>query len=725
VTKASPHAQPEYAIIATEASADDRTHVLKADDTFAVLDRYGDIVRGGLGQLGLYGGGTRRLSRFELAIAGHRPLLLSSTVTEDDAASIVDLTNPDVLVDGGERLHRETLHLHRSTILTPDGLYCQIRVHNYGLAPVGFDLDVVFDADFADVFEVRGKHRERRGHRSAPVTSDRALRFSYRGLDDVVRMTLVVLDPPPRAFHGTRATWRFAIASGAYADLRIAATCDPSQIPSTPFDVVRGRAANVLRERAVPLARIRTADPHLDACFRRAASDLAIMLTATPHGLYPYAGIPWFCTPFGRDGLVTAYQLLWLHPPVAAGVLRFLAATQATTLDGERDAEPGKILHETRGGEMAALGEVPFGRYYGSVDATPLFLFLAGAYQRRTGDRALVEEIWPHLTAALGWIDRWGDADGDGFLEYARRSERGLQNQGWKDSEDAVFDEAGVLVDAPIALAEVQAYTYGAKREGARLAALLGERELAARLAAEADALRARFEEAFWCEDLGTYALALDGAKRPCRVRTSNAGQCLLTGIAAGERARRVASGLLAADFFSGWGIRTVSARERRYNPISYHNGTVWPHDNSLIGAGLARYGLTAEVVPILDGLIEAARWMAHDRLPELFCGFARHPAQGPTLYPVACAPQAWAAGSLYLLLSSALGLDIAAEERRVVLTRPRLPAGLERVVISSLEVGGATLDLDIRRHAGGGVDVLPRTSGPLEVEVIAAEAPP
>jgi glycogen debranching enzyme len=710
---------PDYAIIATEAGADDRIHVLKADDTFALLDRYGDIRRGGLGQLGLYTDGTRRMSRLELGISGHRPLLLSSTVTEDNACSIVDLTNPDVLTQSGAALRRETLHIQRTTVLSPDGLHSRICIDNYGLEPVAIDLDVVAEADFADVFEVRGKHRKRRGHAALPGAKDGTLRFSYRGLDDVVRVTRVAFDPPPRTLVHTRATWRLAIESHAQFELAITASCGARPTPPRRFDAVRRRTSELLREREVPLARISASHPQLDACLRRAAADLAIMLTPTPHGLYPYAGVPWFCTPFGRDGLITAFQLLWLHPPVAAGVLRYLASAQATSFDPSRDAEPGKILHEARSGEMAALGEVPFGRYYGSVDSTPLFVFLAGAYHRRTGDRALVEELWPSLIAALAWIDRYGDEDHDGFVEYSRRSVHGLRQQGWKDSDDSVFHDTGALAEGPIALAEVQAYVFGAKREAAHLAEVLGERGLAEQLAREAGALQRRFEEHFWSPELDTYVLALDGAKRPCCVRTSNAGQCLLTGLVEEERARRVAAAMLAPDLYSGWGIRTASARERRYNPVSYHNGTVWPHDNSLIAAGLARYGLTAQGAAILEGLVEATSWMALDRLPELFCGFPRLPGQGPTLYPVACAPQAWASGALYLLLSSALGLEIDAPSRRVVLRHPRLPRGVERLAIRSLEVGAGAVDLDIWARPGGVVEVHPRTSDAIDVAVV------
>jgi glycogen debranching enzyme len=715
---ASTTAAPDYAIIATEASADEGTHVLKAGDTFAVLDRHGDVHPGGLGQLGLYNEGTRRLSRLELGIGGHRPLLLSSTVTEDNSASIVDLTNPDVSTGGEHVLRRETLHLQRSTVVAEGALHGQIRIQNYGLDPATLEIDLLLAADFADVFEVRGKQRPRRGELAAPIARGRSLRFAYRGLDDELRVTLVTFDPAPALLTASRATWRIEVAAGGEACLTMVVACAPTVDATAPFGGVRARASELLRERAAPLARIQTSHEQLDACLRRSAADLAIMLHRTPAGLYPHAGVPWFCTPFGRDGILTALELLWLHPPVAEGVLRFLASTQAQEIDPARDAEPGKILHEARDGEMAALSEIPFGRYYGSVDATPLFVYLAGAYYERTGDRALVEALWPNVVAALAWIDGLGDADGDGFVEYARKSDRGLRQQGWKDSDDSIFDEQGMLVDGPIALAEVQAYVYGAKQMAAGLAEMLGDAGHGRRLRAEADALRARFDAAFWCEGLETYALALDGSKRPCRVRTSNAGHCLLTGIATDERAPRLASTLLESDLFSGWGIRTVSTRERRFNPLSYHNGTVWPHDNAVIAAGLGRYGFTDHAVPIFEGLLEASRWMTIDRLPELFCGFARRLGQGPTLYPVACAPQAWAAGSPYLLLAGVLGIDISAPARRVLLRSPRLPAGLDRVTIPTIAVGNGTVDLDIRRH-GATVRVDAHAIGDVDVQTV------
>jgi len=466
-------------------------------------------------------------------------------------------------------------------------------------------------------------------------------------------------------------------------------------------------------------ARIETENGQFNALVRRATADLHMMTTVLPTGPYPYAGVPWFNTPFGRDGIVTAMECLWLNPSLARGVLAYLAHTQATETIPEQDAEPGKILHETRSGEMAALGEMPFGQYFGSVDATPLFVVLAGAYYERTGDRRFIEEIWAHVEAALRWMERYGDCDGDGFIEYRTDTRDGLLHQGWKDSDDAVFHADGSPARGPIALCEVQGYAYAAWQAGARLAAALKLPGVGAEFTLRANALRERFEAAFWCEELSMYALALDGDKRPCRVRTSNAGLCLFSGIAAPDRAARVAGTLLQPESFSGWGIRTLAMGEPRYNPMGYHIGSVWPHDNALIASGMMRYGFSPEASRIFTGLFDAAMYCDLYRVPELFCGFPREMGEGPVFYPVACAPQAWSAAAVFLLLQGCLGLTVNALERKISLVRPSLPPFLGQVRILNLMLLDSAVDLLVVRHEHDiSVNVL-RQKGQLEVVVL------
>jgi glycogen debranching enzyme len=441
------------------------------------------------------------------------------------------------------------------------------------------------------------------------------------------------------------------------------------------------------------------------------------MLTSrTEQGLYPYAGVPWFSDPFGRDGLIVGLQSLWVAPQIARGVLRYLAANQAAHHDPVSDAAPGKILHEVRLGEMAVTGEVPFRRYYGSHDATPLFVVLAAAYLRQTDDAATISVLWPNIERALSWMATDGDPDRDGFLEYHRQSEDGLAQQGWKDSWDSIFHADGRLATGPIALAEVQAYAYAACVGAAEMAAKLGKHPRAAALAEQAVALRAAFDRAFWDEDLGTYAIALDGEKRRCRVRTSNAGHALYAGIALEERAERLVQTLMNDASFTGWGIRTVAAGEARYNPISYHNGSVWPHDNAIVARGLARYGFQDEAAKVLTGIFDASRHLELARLPELFCGFTRSDDEGPTRYPVACSPQAWASGAVYMLIEAVLGMEVDAENREVRLRHSRLPQFLEHLSIRGLRVGDARVDLQLERQRHGvGVRVTDR-QGNVEV---------
>ncbi|HSQ03446.1 MAG TPA: amylo-alpha-1,6-glucosidase, partial [Burkholderiales bacterium] len=506
-------------------------------------------------------------------------------------------------------------------------------------------------------------------------------------------------------------------------ELHIVTSCELGQTsrPVMAYDRARTSVIDALRETRCVGCQIESSNEQFNAWAQRSSADLAMLIADNPEGPYPYAGVPWFSTPFGRDGIIVALHYLWVDPSVALGVLSFLAATQAAQEDPVRDAEPGKILHEMRKGELAALGEIPFGRYYGSIDSTPLFVALAGAYYRRTADRGLIDRIWPNIERALDWIDHFGDRDGDGFIEYQSATEKGLVNQGWKDSQDAIFHRNGELADGPIALCEVQGYVYRAKLDAAELAQMRGESERAKALREQAESLRQRFEQAFWCDDIGTYAIALDGRKQRCEIRSSNAGQVLWSGIASAERAQRVARGLLAKASFSGWGIRTIAEGEPRFNPMSYHNGSIWPHDNALIAAGMARYGgaAKANAVTILTALLDASIAMDQHRLQELFCGFVRRESEGPTLYPVACSPQAWASTSVFYLLQACLGLSFSPNEPRVRIDCPVLPEFMKTVRISNLRVGDAVVDLAFELHQRDvSVNVL-RKTGEVDVAVL------
>jgi glycogen debranching enzyme len=650
-------------------------------------------------------------------------MLLSSTIRDDNAFLAVDMTNFDTTSSNGAKneagLPRETVHLFRSKFLDKASCYEQIRLINYGLQPLQVSLSFQFEADFADIFEVRGTKRVKKGFRlSDSLEGDSAI-LSYRGLDNVGRKTRIAFTPKPRVLTTRQARYEFTLEPKKEQSVFVTVSCERDSIaaPTIPysgaFDTLHHRYAHErLHE-----CRISTSNKRVNAWLKRSEADLRMLTDGNPEGQYPYAGVPWFATVFGRDGIITALECLWIAPHIARSVLQYLAEQQATEEIPEQDAEPGKILHEMRRGEMAALKEVPFGRYYGSVDSTPLFSVLAAGYFLRTGDREFLSSIWPNIQSALRWIDIYGDADRDGFVEYARRSNTGLVQQGWKDSNDSVFHANGNLAEPPIALCEVQAYTYAAKRSAAMLAGEFGENDYALKLNLEADNLQQRFEEAFWCEEIGMYALALDGKKQQCKVRSSNAGQTLFCKIGSSEHASRICDQLMTQQLFSGWGIRTIGSGELRYNPMSYHNGSIWPHDNALIGLGLSLYGFQDAVASILNALYEASLHVDLHRLPELFCGFhKRMDSSGPTLYPVACAPQAWAAGAPYLLLQASLGLTVKAHERQVCFANPILPPNIDEVRIENLGVPNADCDVAVRRHPGGvDVDVL-RKQGEIEV---------
>jgi glycogen debranching enzyme len=545
----------------------------------------------------------------------------------------------------------------------------------------------------------------------------------YLGRDRCMRRTRIQFEPAPSAVDAGRATFELRMDPGSEHHLYCTVVCESEGDP---------RPARMSYETALQdnnAARrawlgghctVVTSNPLVNLWLDRSVSDLSMLTTMLPTGPYPFAGVPWYSTTFGRDGIITALEYLWVDASLARGVLCFLAANQATQLDPQNDAEPGKILHEARHSEMALTREIPFGRYYGSVDSTPLFLVLAAAYHRRTGDLDLVRNLWPNIRMAMQWIDKWGDADGDGFVEYSRRSDEGLVQQGWKDSGDSVFHSDGRLAQAPIALCEVQGYVYQGKLAAAELARLLDEPQLAQSLLQQAQQLRQRFQQAFWCEDIGSYAIALDGNKRQCKVASSNAGHTLWSGIAAPEHAQRIIDGLMGHNFFSGWGIRTIAAGTARYNPMSYHNGSIWPHDNALIAGGMARYGRTESAMELLSSTFDASLHFDSHRLPELFCGFPRRSGAGPTLYPVACSPQAWAAAAVFGMLQACLGLRINVGKAEITLRTPRLPPFIDWIRITRLGTPGPSADLLLQRYERNvGIEVV-RKDGDVRVTVVA-----
>jgi glycogen debranching enzyme len=718
----------QYYIVAPEIPIPERTLVLKNDATFGLFNEFGDIDTGARQDEGLYHDGTRFLSQLALSLVGGRPLLLSAAARRDNLLISADLTNPDIYQDGRVIVPRGSIHIFRTKIIWDGACYERIHVRNFSGEPLEVTAGLAYASDYADIFEVRGQHRAKRGRMLDARIAEGTVELGYEGLDGVTRRTVIRCEPAAQRVTPKEMQFQVALAPREERVFSLTITCLTEQpgtarsparaIAPKTYEVARAQAELSLGQRMTCPAE--TSNEQFNAWLQRSTADLNMLITKSPSGLYPHAGVPWFDTTFGRDGIITALQCLWFAPQVARGVLAFLAQTQASSSDPERDAEPGKILHEARGGEMAELHEIPFGRYYGSVDSTPLFVLLAGAHYRRTGDLAFVESIWPNVTRALEWMDRYGDADHDGFIEYHRRSPHGLVQQGWKDSHDSVFHADGRLAEGPIALCEVQSYAYAARLEAAALADALGHAEVARDLRESATHLRGKFQEKFWCRDLGLYALALDGEKKPCEVRSSNAGHCVFSGIAAEDHANAIVKELASEVFFTGWGVRTIADTEARYNPMAYHNGSIWPHDNAIIAAGMTNRRSKALAEQILSAQFEASTFFDSSRLPELFCGFRRREGKAPTAYPVACSPQAWAAGAVFMMLQACLGLTVDATRSRVLLRSPCLPRSLERVSIRGISVGTAgDVDLTVTRSGGSVAANVERRSGDLEVVVL------
>ncbi|HEX9550550.1 MAG TPA: glycogen debranching N-terminal domain-containing protein [Candidatus Limnocylindrales bacterium] len=734
--------------------------VLKHGNLYLLADNFGDIHPDGRG-LGLYDLDTRVLSCAILRLNGLRPTLLRSEMSGNHEG-VIQLTNPEFLRNRddkqSEAVARRSLSIVRRRWIG-DGLAERITVTNYSPEEQALVLDLELDVDAADIFEVRGMARTGRGRFLDTAATDRSLVFSYIGRDAHIRRSCLAFSPAEvtaradltdagRALGeggegSVRLRWRATLKAGGRIDVEWRLWTDLQPVdaaeadPASMLEDAANHPAHAMTPTSAPVAapevaaaeyrtwsadatRVDSDGELLDLAIHRSVADLRLLMNEGPEtGIrYVAAGIPWFTTLFGRDTIITALEALPFLPGLAYDTLRILAAWQATEHDPSRDMAPGKILHELRWGEMVRTGEIPHRPYYGSVDATPLWLILLGETCRWTGDLALVRELWPNVMAALAWIDGDGDRDGDGFVEYARGAKDGLFNQGWKDSGDAIRHRDGAIARPPIALVEVQGYVYDAKLRVAELARLLAKDDLADRLEAEAADLRQRFDAAFWMPDQAYYAVALDADKRPVGSITSNPAHCLWSGIVPDDRVASIAARLQSDELDSGWGVRTYAAGQPGFNPIGYHTGSIWPHDNAIAAAGLKRSGRHDDANRIATRIFEAARQSPGFRLPELFCGFSRDSAAVPVPYPVACSPQAWAAAAPLSLLQTMLGMRARAIDGTLELDRPHLPTWLGRVTIEHLHVGGQTVDLLFHRWRGAtSVEVL-RRSGSLDVVI-------
>jgi glycogen debranching enzyme len=691
--------------------------VIKEDRAFFISDPYGDVPLDNRSALGLYHMDTRFLSRFELTLNKLKPILLHSS-TERNYSQFVQLAYPIDMIDPSGHERKENIALHRLRVLSGT-LHERLQVRNFGIVDRAVELKIEFDADFRDIFEVRGMDRERRGQLQRPKVGHNQVVLGYRGLDGETRTTTIRFSPAPRSLDEARATFEFEVPAGQEVEVALEVVPEIGGV-TAPRRGVRQAEDSLARDYTSwrkRCTRFRTGNLQLSGFLDRSILDLRMLLATDDNGTrYLDAGVPWFSALFGRDSLITAYQTLGVNPDLAWGVLRGLASIQGEKEDDWRDEEPGKIPHEARVGELARAGEIPHTPYYGSIDATPLWISLFASTFRWTADYEAAQRLWPNAQAALRWIDEYGDRDGDGYVEYLKRSPQGLDNQGWKDSHDAVAFPNGELAKPPIALVEVQAYVYAAKSELAQVARALGELEEGDRLDREAAELKERFNRDFWMEKEGYYALALDGDKRPVPTITSNPGHGLWTGIVDRRLAPRMVRRLVSPSLLSGWGIRTVAARQPVYDPIGYHTGTVWPHDNSLIAQGLKRYGFDREALFVLDQLALAGAYFPYGRFPELFCGFASDRVPVPVQYPVACRPQAWASGAPLLMVRSYGGLSADAPNGRLYINRPRLPRWVDRVEILGMRVGRARLDLVFTQTDGVTAAHVPRKEGDLEI---------
>ncbi len=700
---------------------EERKLVVKEGEVFLYTDIEGSIPRNNALGLGFYYKDTRFLSVFEIYLQGKKPLLLSSSA-ELDYRAFVDLTNSDLLDVASVSIPQETVSIRRLRTIK-DNLYEKIRVKNYNLFPVSLELEFLVGADFLDLFEVRGLRRLKRGQILKPKYDGRALSLAYVGLDDIFRQTKVDLWPKPTRVEtgpeGAKISYELSLKphESKFVNFCIKPVIGTERKRTLSFNTVASDLHQSYDEWEAKSTRITTDNEMFNAILDRGVKDIRQLLTTTPNGTMMAAGVPWFVAPFGRDSILASIETLILNSIPAYETAKMLANLQGKTVDEWRDEEPGKILHEYRQGELTVLGEVPHTPYYGTIDATPLFLILLWKIFRWTGDTVFINTMIESIDSALLWIDEYGDADGDLFAEYIRKSPRGLIHQGWKDSGGSICFKDATPAVPPIALAEVQAYIHLAKLGIAEIYSYLGLDDKASQLKAEAKALKKRFNDAFWMSEEGCYALALDKEKQRVDAVSSNAGHCLYGKIADLDKAKHLADRLMQPDMFSGWGVRTLSTTSANYNPMQYHCGTIWPHDNAIIASGLRQYGFDEEALRIATTLYDAAIFFDDQRLPELFCGFSRRMPHPPVSYPVSCSPQAWAAGSFFLILKHLLGIEPNAPKGILNITNPILPEWLNDVTIENLRIGKASVDLAFYREDKHTRYEVLKTRGSISVE--------
>jgi glycogen debranching enzyme len=710
--------------------------VLKNGNLFLITDETGAMPIKEKHGFGLYYQDCRVLNGSEMRLSGQSPLILSASVLTGTMAKLT-FTNPKIRGIDGRFIPRQKLaiQLHRLIDDDPPAIYERLLVQNLASQHVEVNISLNFRPSFEDVLAVRG-FPQHMGKMFGPIWEDGLLYVLYEGKDKLYRCLVIHFDPIPDSTAATNAYFDIKLAPQATRELLVSQFVNFSAHRQNA--VTRVNRPNDFGRMALDLAhtsetwmasitRIVSDSFVLEKVLTRALLDLRLLQTKIDGLTFYAAGAPWFVTLFGRDSMIAALQTLAFDPSVAEQTLRLLAKYQGQRYDDWRNEEPGKILHELRIGELARLGLVPHSPYYGTVDATPLFLILLGQYVAWTGNIALFMELHRAVERAIEWIETSQVRYGRGYLTYQSRSPfllanqgwKDLDNQGWKDSGEAIVNADGSLAVPPIALSEVQGYVYDAKRQIAGLYDHVGETERASRLRHEAEKLRVRFNRDFWLADKGFYALALQGDGTPCSVVSSNPGQALWSGIVSKDKAEQTVERLMARDMFSGWGVRTLSERERAYDPLGYHIGTVWPHDNSLIAAGCRRYEFDEAACEIHTGLFDAAMHFNSYRLPELFAGIGRGDHEVPVFYPTANPPQAWAAGAIPYLLETMLGLVPEGLEHRLRIVRPLLPAFLDELEVRMLRVGGAETDLRFIRGSENNIRVeVLRVEGRLEVLV-------